>query len=282
MDFNTAPMTASPRTAAGLASMFVPHGAPTFALQPGAAGAALMAMAARRPRPRAVIIVSAHWDTAVPTVGAAARFDTIHDFSGFPPALHALRYPATGCPELARSVAAAIESAGLPVRIDPNRGLDHGAWVPLRLMFPDADVPVIALSIQTAGGPDRAWQLGRALAGLQHDLLVIGSGNLTHNLRDWRAVSQLGADTPAYVRGFAEWVAERLSAGDTTALLDYRRRAPGGVQAHPSEEHLLPLFVALGAAGDRARATRFHAGVDEHVLAMDAWTFTPALQGDMQ
>ncbi len=282
MDFNTAPMTASPRTAAGLASLFVPHGAPTFALQPGAAGAALTAMAARRPRPRAVIIVSAHWDTAVPTVGAATRFDTIHDFSGFPPALHALRYPATGCPELARSVAAAIESAGLPVRIDTTRGLDHGAWVPLRLMFPDADVPVIALSIQTAGGPAQALQLGRALAALQPGLVVIGSGNLTHNLHDWHAVSQRGADTPAYVRGFADWVAERLSAGDTTALLDYRRRAPGGVQAHPSEEHLLPLFVALGAAGDGAQATRFHAGIDEHVLAMDAWIFTPALQGDMQ
>jgi len=282
MDFNTALMTASLRTAAGLASLFVPHGAPTFALQPGAAGAALAAMAARMPRPRAVVIVSAHWDTAVPTVGAAARFDAIHDFSGFPPALYALRYPATGCPELARTVAAAIEAAGLAVRIDTMRGLDHGAWVPLRLMFPDADVPVIALSIQTAGGPDQAWRLGRALAGLQHDLLVIGSGNLTHNLRDWHAVSQLGADTPAYVRGFAGWVAERLCAGDTTALLDYRRRAPGATRAHPSEDHLLPLFVALGAAGDGAQATRFHAGIDAHVLAMDAWSFTPAIQGAPQ
>lgn len=282
MDFNTAPITASRRTAAGLSSLFVPHGAPTFALQPGAAGAALTAIAARMARPRAVIIVSAHWDTAVPTVGAATRFDTIHDFSGFPPALRALRYPATGCPELARTVAAAIESSGLPIRINATRGLDHGAWVPLRLMFPDADVPVIPLSLQSAGGPDQAWRLGRALATLQHDLVVIGSGNLTHNLRDWHAVSHPGADTPAYVRGFAEWVAERLSAGDTTALLDYRRRAPDGVQAHPSEEHLLPLFVALGAAGDGAQATRFHAGIDEHVLAMDAWTFTPALQGDMQ
>ncbi|MDP2867452.1 MAG: class III extradiol ring-cleavage dioxygenase [Methyloversatilis sp.] len=280
MDFNTALMTTPSRTTAGLASLFVPHGAPTFALQPGAAGAALAAMAARLPRPRAVVIVSAHWDTAVPTVGAATRFDTIHDFSGFPPALRALRYPATGCPELARSVAGAIEAAGLPVQLDTTRGLDHGAWVPLRLMYPDADVPVIALSIQSTGGPDQAWRLGRALSALQPGLLVIGSGNLTHNLRDWHAVSHLGADTPGYVRGFAEWVAEKLSAGDTAALIDYRRRASGGVQAHPSEEHLLPLFVALGAAGDGAPATRFHAGIDEHVLAMDAWSFTPALQGD--
>lgn len=282
MDLDTSLMNAAPRTAAGVRSLFVPHGAPTFALQPGAAGAALTAMAARLPRPRAVVIVSAHWDTALPTVGAATRFDTIHDFSGFPPALYALRYPATGCPELARTVVAAIDDAGLPVQLDTTRGLDHGAWVPLRMMFPDADVPVIPVSLQSAGGPDQAWRLGRALAGLEQELVVIGSGNLTHNLRDWQRVSHSGAATPPYVRGFADWVAGRLTAGDTAALLDYRRRAPGGVQAHPSEEHLLPLFVALGAAGDGARAHRFHAGIDEHVLAMDAWTFTPATQGDMQ
>jgi 4,5-DOPA dioxygenase extradiol len=282
MDLDNPLMNAAPRTATGVTSLFVPHGAPTFALRPGAAGAALMAKAARLPRPRAIVIVSAHWDTAVPTVGAATRFDTIHDFSGFPPALYALRYPATGCPELARSVAATVEAAGLPVQIDTTRGLDHGAWVPLRMMFPDADVPVIPLSIQSAGGPEQAWRLGCALAALQHDLVVIGSGNLTHNLRDWQLVARSAAATPAYVRSFADWVAERLTAGDTSALLEYRRRASGGVPAHPSEEHLLPLFVALGAAGDDAQAERFHAGIDEHVLAMDAWTFTPATQGDLQ
>ncbi len=284
MDLDIPLMNAAPRTGTGTgtASLFVPHGAPTFALQPGAAGAALTAKAARLTRPRAIVIVSAHWDTDVPTVGAAARFETIHDFSGFPPALHALRYPATGCPELARAVATAIEAAGLQTRIDDTRGLDHGAWVPLRLMFPDANVPVIPLSIQSRGGPEQAWRLGRALTGLAHGLTVIGSGNLTHNLRDWHVVSRSGATTPAYVRNFADWVADRLVAGDTAALLDYRRRAPGGIQAHPSEEHLLPLFVALGAAGADARAERFHAGIDEHVLAMDAWTFTPATREDLQ
>jgi 4,5-DOPA dioxygenase extradiol len=280
MDLSTHFMPASPPAAAGVASLFVPHGAPTFALHPGAAGAAMAAMADRLPRPRAIVIVSAHWDTALPTVGTSTRFATIHDFSGFPPALYALRYPATGCPERAHAVAAAIEAARLPVRLDAARGLDHGAWVPLRTMYPDADVPVIPLSIQSRGGPEQAWRLGRALAGL--GLLVIGSGNLTHNLRDWHLVTRSGGAAPAYVRGFADWTAARLTAGDTAALLDYRRRAPGGVQAHPSEEHLLPLFVALGAAGAPARAERFHAGIDEHVLAMDAWTFAPTPQGDMQ
>ena len=255
-----------------VSSLFVPHGAPTFALRPGAAGAALAAVAARLPRPRAIVIVSAHWDTAIPMVGSAARFDTIHDFSGFPPELYALRYPATGCPELAAALAATIEAAGLPARLDAARGLDHGAWTPLRLMYPHADVPVMPLSIQSHAGPEQALRLGRALGN--SGLLVIGSGNLTHNLHDWHLVSRGGAATPAYVRDFADWVADRLYACDTAALLDYRRGAPGGAQAHPSEEHLLPLFVALGAAGDGARAERFHAGIDEHVLAMDAWTFT--------
>ena len=137
-------------------SLFVPHGAPTFALRPGAAGAAIAAAAGALSLPRAIVIVSAHWDTALPTVGLADRPETIHDFWGFPEELYALRYPASGCREAAEEVVAAIQTAGLPVERDPGRGLDHGAWVPLRLMFPDADVPVIPLSIQSRGGPQQA------------------------------------------------------------------------------------------------------------------------------
>lgn len=263
-------------------ALFVPHGAPTFALRPGAAGAAIADLARTLPPARAIVIVSAHWDTAVPTVGCADRLETLHDFHGFPAALYELRYPATGCREAAEQVVAAIRAATLPVEWETARGLDHGAWVPLQMMFPNADVPVIPLSIQSSGGPEHAWRTGRALAALNGGLIVIGSGNLTHNLRDWQLVARSGAATPAYVRSFADWVAGRLTAGDTAALLDYRRRAPGGERAHPSEEHLLPLFAALGAAGDGAQASRFHAGIDEHVLAMDAWAFTPATQGDPQ
>ena len=258
------------------ASLFVPHGAPTFALRPGAAGAALAGQARALPLPRAIIIVSAHWDTAVPTVGTARRMDTIYDFWGFPEPLYAIRYPATGCPEAAAEVARAIAAAGMEVRTDDQRGLDHGAWIPLRLMFPDADVPVIPLSIQSQGGPEQAWRLGRALAPLAaQGFLVIASGNLTHNLRDYQMIAMRGGQTPAYVRAFADWIAERLAAGDTAALLDYRRQAPGGVQAHPSDEHLLPLFVALGAGGTAPQARRFHTGIDDYVLAMDAYAFQP-------
>jgi len=257
-------------------ALFVPHGAPTFALRPGAAGAALARIAGMLPTPRAIVVVSAHWDTLVPTVGFAERPETIHDFWGFPEALYALRYPATGCREAAADVASAIAAAGLPVEKDARRGLDHGAWVPLRLMFPDADVPVIPLSIQSDGGPQQAWQLGRALAPLAaRGFLVVASGNVTHNLRDYQLAARNGGKTPAYVREFSEWLAAKLAAGDTESLLDYRRRAPGAVQAHPSDEHLLPLFVAFGAGGDNARFEHLHAGIDDYVIAMDAYSFSP-------
>lgn len=266
-----------------LPSLFVPHGAPTFALNPGAAGAALRTLAERLPRPRAIIIVSAHWDTAVPTVGTASRLETIHDFWGFPDALYAIRYPASGCREAADEVAGAIAAAGLPVARDTARGLDHGAWVPLRLMFPDADVPVIPLSIQHQADAAHHLKLGQALAPLAaRGFLVIASGNLTHNLRDYQIVSRSGGRTPAYVREFADWMYARMAAHDTAALLDYRRQAPGGMQAHPTDEHLMPLYVALGAGGAQAELSRFHAGIDSHVLAMDAFAFSPHVPGALQ
>jgi 4,5-DOPA dioxygenase extradiol len=257
-------------------ALFVPHGAPTFALRPGAAGAALTTVVRTLHQPRAIIIVSAHWDTALPTVGFAERPETIHDFWGFPDELYTLRYPATGCREAAHEVVAAIKVAGLPVAEDAERGLDHGAWVPLRLMFPEADVPVIPLSIQSRGGPQLAYALGQALAPLAaKGFLVIASGNVTHNLRDYQKAAQNNGQTPAYVRKFTDWLAERLVAHDIPALLDYRRQAPGAAQAHPSDEHLLPLFVALGAGGESAKAERFHAGIDNYVIAMDAYKFLP-------
>lgn len=261
-------------------ALFVPHGAPTFALRPGAAGAALSAMAASLTLPRAIVIVSAHWDTVVPTVGFAERPETIHDFGGFPDELYEIRYPATGCREASEEVVAALKSAGLSVVSDASRGLDHGAWVPLRLMFPDADVPVIPLSIQSHGGPAAAYKLGQALAPLTaRGFLVIASGNLTHNLRDYQMAARSGGQTPGYVRQFTNWLADNLYANDIDTLLDYRRQAPGGMQAHPSDEHLLPLYVALGAGGENAEAKRFHAGIDDYVIAMDAYSFLPKKGG---
>ena len=265
-----------------IASLFVPHGAPTFALRPGAAGAALSALAKSLPQPRAIIMVSAHWETSIPTVGTADRLGTIHDFHGFPDALYALRYPASGCREAAGEVMQALAAAGFTVAEDAQRGLDHGAWVPLRLMFPDADVPVIPLSIQHGASAAHHFRLGQALAPLAaNGFLVIASGNLTHNLRDYQVAARNGGQTPAYVREFADWMAGHMATQDTAALLDYRHQAPGAVQAHPSEEHLMPLYVALGAGGEQADVSRFHAGIDDYVLAMDAFAFTPQSLKDL-
>lgn len=259
-----------------LPSLFVPHGAPTFALRPGAAGAALARTAAGLPQPRAVVVVSAHWDMANPTVGLAERPQTIHDYFGFPAELVNLRYPATGCREAAGEVLARLRAAGLPAQADEGRGLDHGAWIPLRHMYPDADVPVTPLSIQGRLGPAHHLAVGRALAPLAaQGFLILASGNLTHNLRDFQLIRAGAATVPPYVRQFADWIWQRLAAGDEAALVDYRARAPGAVRAHPTEEHLLPLYVALGAAGGHGRAERLHAGIDDYVLATDAFAFHP-------
>jgi 4,5-DOPA dioxygenase extradiol len=255
-------------------SLFVPHGAPTMALEPGEAGAALSAWAAAQPRPKAVLVISAHWDTDVPTFSAACKPETLHDFYGFPPALYALRYPVCGAAGWAMEARTLLEEAGFTVAVDPQRGLDHGAWVPLRLMYPAADVPVTAMSVQSHLGPEHHYRLGQALATLcEAGVLILASGNLTHNLRHFGM--RRGGETLEYVTAFQQWWAEHVATGDIESLLDYRRRAPGAVEAHPTEEHLLPFFVALGAAGEAVRAERIHDGVIYGMLAMDSYVFWP-------
>ena len=254
--------------------LFVPHGSPMFALHPGAAGAAMTRMAARLGTPRAIVVVSPHWETRIPTVGIASRLETIHDFGGFDPRLFEIHYPATGCPEAAQTLVAALQSAGIPVATDAERGLDHGAWVPLRQMYPDADVPVIPLSVQHHGGPQHAYQVGRALAPLaSQGFLIVASGNITHNLRDWQLSSLQGQATPVYVQQFADWIHEQLSGRHVDALLNYRHTQASGTLAHPRDEHLLPLFTALGAAGPDAQPEAFFRGISDHVIAMDGYAF---------
>jgi 4,5-DOPA dioxygenase extradiol len=244
-----------------------------FALHPGAAGAAMTELAARLGKPRAIVVVSPNWETAVPTVGFAIRPETIHDFGGFDPRLYEMQYPATGCPEVAAQVVNALQNAGLSVAQDAERGLDHGAWTPLRQMFPDADVPVVPLSVQSHLGPEHAYRVGRALAGLaQHGILVVASGNITHNLSDFMMVRMQGGATPSYVQAFADWVYAHMTAHDVPGLMAYRQQS-AGQRAHPTDEHLLPLFTALGAAGADAQAKAFFRGISDHVIAMDGYTF---------
>ncbi len=256
-----------------LPTVFVSHGAPTLALDPGETGRRLAALAGELPRPAAILVVSAHWDTAAPRVSGVARQRAIHDFHGFPEALYRLDYPAPGAPQLACRVQALLAESGIAAGIDAQRGLDHGAWVPLRMMYPDAAVPVTQLSLQSRLGPAHHYRLGRALSVLRHEgVLIMGSGSFTHNLGEF---GRHAADGPpaSYVREFREWVRAELEAGDLDRLFDYREHAPHAVRAHPTEEHLLPLFVALGAAGAQPKVRHIHDGVTYGILAMDIFAF---------
>jgi len=246
-------------------SLFVSHGSPMLALDAAnPAHAFLKNLGSALPRPKAILVVSAHWDTAAPRITGAEHLDTIHDFYGFPAPLYELRYPAPGSHDLAKEVAHLLEPAA---GVDLARGLDHGAWVPLLLMYPQHDIPVLQLSLQTSLGPAHHLKIGEALAPLREQgVLIIGSGGATHNLREY---FHPAGDQQPY-EDFAAWLHEVLTRRDRDALLDYRRRAPQAAHNHPTEEHFLPLFVALGAGG--AQAKRLHHSFDR-TLCMDAYIF---------
>ena len=258
-----------------LPTLFLSHGSPMTAVEPGAAGRAWAALAQALPVPRAVLMVSAHWDTSLPLLTGNAKPETIHDFGGFPDELYALRYPAPGSPDVAQETAALLKDAGFTAGIDGCRGLDHGAWVPLMHMYPRAEVPVVQLSVQTGRGVAHHVHLGAALAPLaERGVLIVGSGHATHNLRDWMTAARSGSTAPMpYVEAFAAWLDERLAAGDGDALVEYRERRPEAARAHPTEEHYVPLPVAWAAAGPHAVATRFVHETLGGALAMDAWRF---------
>lgn len=250
-------------------SLFVSHGSPMFALEPGRLGPNLTRLGAALDL-SAIVIVSPHWTTRGVRVTAAASPETIHDFGGFPPALYTLQYPARGEPALAADIARRLVDAGFEATIDAGRGLDHGAWVPLRYLRPAADVPVLQVSLPQGIDAAGALRLGEALAPLRDaGVLVVGSGSLTHNLYEFR---QHIAD-PEYAQQFADWVADAVARRDVDALVHYRERAPHAARAHPTEEHYLPLLVALGASDARDERVRVEGGMTYGVLSMDSFGF---------
>lgn len=254
-----------------LAPIFVSHGSPTLLFDDVPARDFLRELGRSMPRPKAIVVASAHWETEAPAVNAMPVSETIHDFYGFPQILFDQQYPAAGDPALAKRIAGMIEAAGLPVGVDAGRGLDHGAWVPLKLMYPDADIPVLQVSLQTHLGPAHHLRLGEILAPLaKEDVLILGSGSFTHDLRSvsWRGPNE----EPDWVADFAEWMTRALAEGRTGDLVNYRALAPHAVKNHPTEEHILPLFVALGAGGN-AHADRLHKSLTFSVLRMDAYEF---------
>lgn len=264
-----------------LPTLFVSHGAPTFAMDPGVAGPRLTELGRSLPLPKAVLIVSPHWMTPTPRVGTAAQPATIHDFGGFDPALYQLSYPAAGHAELAQRTIEQLTKAGWPAQADERRGLDHGAWVPLLHLFPEAEVPVFQVSLPSRLDAQRAWAFGQALAPLAEEgVLIIGSGSLTHNLYEFRSAH--GADE-AYVAAFARWVREAVEQGDNKRLLRTLDEAPDAQRAHPTAEHFWPLLVAAGAAdaGDGTPSgTVIEGGIAHGMLSMDSYAFGLAAATD--
>lgn len=264
------------------ATYFIGHGAPTLPLQDVPAHHFLTELGreieARQGRPRAILCVSAHWETRAPSVSTAAKPETIHDFYGFPEPLYRLRYPAPGAVAVANRAAELLDAAGLTCARDPGQGLDHGAWIPLLLMWPDADIPVAQLSIQHHLGPKHHLDLGRAIAPLRDEgVLILASGGAVHNLDHiFRQGGMQQPAPPAWATGFDNWLAEALAADDEARLVGYRRSSPDATMAHPRDEHLIPLFVALGAAGPHARAERVHRSFDCGSLSLSAYAFHPA------
>jgi 4,5-DOPA dioxygenase extradiol len=250
---------------------FISHGAPTFALDPGQLGANLRALGQNLTGVKAVLVVSPHWQTRELQVLTTPAPETVHDFGGFPAALYALQYPAPGQPELAADALRLLAQAGWPVTADAHRGLDHGAWVPLFHLLPQGNVPVFQVSmphrLDTAG----ALALGRALAPLRDQgVLILGSGSLTHNLHDLQR-----PDAPAvdYALEFAHWIRQAVTRADVAALLGYRSLAPHAERAHPTQEHFLPLLVALGASAEGEAAQLIAGDITYGVLSMESYVW---------
>lgn len=234
-------------------AIYLGHGAPTL-VDDEVWPRELADWAKRLPRPKAILVVSAHWESAPVTIGATTRVPLVYDFYGFPERYYQATYPAPGAPALAQRVRQLV-GATTPVAEQPHRGLDHGAYVPLTVMYPDADIPVLQISMPSLSATE-LLELGKKLAPLRDEgVLIMGSGFMTHGLpflRDFRP----DAPAPSWSSEFDAWAGETLARGDVDALLDYRRRAPGLPYAHPTVDHFVPLFVALGAGiehPDRAK-----------------------------
>ncbi len=267
----------SPSPAGRAPVLFISHGSPTFAIDPGKAGPALTALGKTLPRPKAILVVSPHWMTREPRVATTPRPQTIHDFGGFPPALYQLQYPAPGAPDVAQRAIELLRAAGYNAEADTQWGLDHGAWVPLMHLLPQADVPVFQVSLPARLDGERAYAYGQALAPLAAEgVLIIGSGSLTHNLYEVRFDAPEAAAEP-YAQEFAHWIETVLGVRDHARLQQTLALAPHAQRAHPTAEHLWPLMVAAGAAGRQAVATRIDGGVTHGVLNMDAYHFGPSV-----
>ncbi|ACT04683.1 DODA-type extradiol aromatic ring-opening family dioxygenase [Paenibacillus sp. JDR-2] len=254
-----------------LPSYFFAHGAPSIVLEDNSYTEFLKSFAANHPKPKAIVLFSAHWEENVQAVSAASTYSTIYDFGGFQDELYRMTYPAKGDRSLADRIVSLFESQGIQAVTDEERGLDHGAWAVLKLLYPDADIPVIALSVNRYLTNEQQYQIGKALADLrEQDVLIIGSGGTVHNLRalNWRSD---GVDD--WAASFDQWLQDHLEAWDTDALFQYRALAPYAAQAVPTSEHFIPLLLAMGAGDGTRQAKLLHRSYQYGNLSLSCWEF---------
>ena len=255
--------------------VFVSHGAPTLALDPGIVGSTWAEQANSWPKPELIVVISAHWQSARLAITAASVPKQIYDFYGFPSELSAVSYRPSGSLEKAQWLANLLGRQGWPCELNSEQGLDHGVWIPLMYMYPNADIPVLALTLPRSSDPGLHYQLGTALRSLgQHHVLCIGSGGLTHNLSYFGRVAQHGPALPV-VADFRHWMLDHIERHDVATLLRYQQEAPGAALNHPTVEHLMPLFVCLGAAGESTKTQIMDLGIDYGMLAMDGVVWQP-------
>lgn len=261
-----APSTMNAAKPSKLPALFVSHGAPTLAIEQSATTSALARMGQNLPKPRAIVIMSAHWQSAKLEISSNPQPKTWHDFSGFVPELYELQYPAKGQPALAETLAQQLTARGITCRVNPLRASDHGVWAPLLHLYPQADIPIVQISLPQHYDSAACYQVGAQLAPLLHEqVLLIGSGSITHNLQAmrWQADS---IDNAA--KDFKVWLLQKLK-NDIPGALDWQQY-PNYQIIHPSDEHLLPLFFALGAG---QRVSVVHQSMAHHSLGMDVYRF---------
>ena len=252
-------------------SLFIGHGAPTLALEQNDYTSFLSKLSQRLPKPEAIVLFSAHWEEQGQKVGASERYEMIYDFYGFPQALYEVRYPAVGHSQLVMQIVNLLASSGIHAQADTNRGLDHGAWVVLRMLYPHADIPVVTMSVNLALSNAQQYAIGKALSGLRREgVLIIGSGGTVHNLRKvkWGA-----EQTKSWAKQFDEWLNDRITSWDTASLFDYERLAPYAGDAVPRNEHFVPLLLAMGAADDGRIGQRIYDGYAYGTLSYNCWQF---------
>lgn len=263
-------MTTGPET---LSPLFLAHGSPMLALTDIPAQRFLKELGDKIPAPKGIVILSPHWETDGQKISAPGTLKTIHDFYGFPKPLYDITYPANASAELVGQVTSLLKTAGIDAKEDTTWGLDHGAWVPLSLLYPKLSVPVVELSLPHGSTPESVHALGRSLAPLAgQGILLIGSGSTTHNLRE---IAREGAPVPPWAKDFDEWIDEGLRRGDISWFADLNG-APEFRRAHPTEEHLLPLFFAMGAAGRDVPAKLLHRSYSHGSISMSYYSFPAA------